>query len=41
MVARYPQLKLKGRTLQFQVEPELPESLVKELVLARVAEIGL
>jgi uncharacterized protein YdhG (YjbR/CyaY superfamily) len=41
MVAKYPQLKLKGRTLHFQPTPELPESLVKELVLARVAELGL
>jgi uncharacterized protein YdhG (YjbR/CyaY superfamily) len=42
MVAKYPDyLKLKGRTLHFQPKPELPESLVKELVLARVAEIGL
>ena len=41
MVAKYPQLKLKGGTLQFQAEPELPEGLIRELVLARVAEIGL
>jgi uncharacterized protein YdhG (YjbR/CyaY superfamily) len=41
MVAKYPQLKLKGRTLHFQPSPELPESLVKDLVLARVAELGL
>jgi uncharacterized protein YdhG (YjbR/CyaY superfamily) len=42
MVAKYPDyLTLKGRTLHFQPKPELPESLVKELVLARVAEIGL
>jgi uncharacterized protein YdhG (YjbR/CyaY superfamily) len=41
MVAKYPQLKLKGRTLHFQQSPELPEGLVRELVLARVAELGL
>ena len=41
MVAKYPQLKLKGRTLHFQPTPELPEALVKDLVLARVAELGL
>ena len=41
MVAKYPQLKLKGRTLHFQPTPDLPEVLVKELVLARVAELGL
>ena len=41
MVAKYPQLKLKGRTLHFQPNPELPEELVKELVLARVGELGL
>lgn len=41
MVAKYPQLKLKGRTLHFQPTPELPEALVRELVLARVAELGL
>jgi len=41
MVAKYPQLKLKGRTLHFQPTPELPEELVRELVLARVAELGL
>lgn len=42
MIAKYPEfLKLKGRTLHFQPIPELPENLVKELVLARVAEIGL
>jgi|688.fasta_scaffold405723_1 uncharacterized protein YdhG (YjbR/CyaY superfamily) len=40
MVAKYPQLKLKGRTLHFQPTPELPEELVRELVLARVAELG-
>ena len=41
MVAKYPQLKLKGRTLHFQPTPELPDELVRELVLARVAELGL
>ena len=41
MVAKYPQLKLKGRTLHFQPTPELPEALVKDLVQARVAELGL
>jgi uncharacterized protein YdhG (YjbR/CyaY superfamily) len=40
MVAKYPQLKLKGRTLHFQPTPALPESLVQELVLARAAEVG-
>jgi uncharacterized protein YdhG (YjbR/CyaY superfamily) len=40
MVAKYPQLKLKGRTLHFQPTPELPDELVRELVLARVAELG-
>lgn len=42
LVAKYPQhLKLKGRTLHFQPSPEIPKTLVEELVLARVAEIGL
>ena len=41
MVAKYPQVKLKGRTLHFQPTPELPEALVKDLVQARVAELGL
>ncbi len=42
LVARYPEyLKLKGRTLHFQPTPEIPEEMVRELVLARVAEIGL
>ena len=42
LVAKYPAfLKLKGRTLHFQPTPELPEELVKELVLARVGELGL
>lgn len=42
LVSNYPQfLKLKGRTLHFQPTPEIPESMVRELVLARVAEIGL
>ena len=42
LVAKYPEyLKLKGRTLHFQTTPELPESIVIELVQARVAEIGL
>ena len=41
MVSKYPQLKLKGRTLHFQPTPELPEALVKDLVQARVAELGL
>ena len=42
LVAKYPDyLKLKGRTLHFQPTPEIPESMVRELVLARVAEIGL
>lgn len=42
MIAKYPKyLKLKGRTLHFQPTPEIPEALVKELVLARVAEIGI
>ncbi len=41
MVAKYPQLKLKGRTLHFQPTPELPEALVRDLVQARVAELGL
>ena len=42
LVAKYPQyLKLKGRTLHFQPLPELPEKIVTELVLARVAELGL
>ena len=42
MVAKYPEfLKLKGRTLHFQPKPEIPESLVKELVLARVCELNL
>jgi uncharacterized protein YdhG (YjbR/CyaY superfamily) len=40
MVAKYPQLKLKGRTLHFQPTPALSESLVQELVLARAAEVG-
>ena len=42
LVAKYPEfLKLKGRTLHFQPQPELPESMIVELVQARVAEIGL
>jgi uncharacterized protein YdhG (YjbR/CyaY superfamily) len=42
LVAKYPDyLKLKGRTLHFQPTPEIPESMVRELVQARVAEIGL
>lgn len=42
LVAKYPAfLKLKGRTLHFQSTPELPEELVRELVLARVGELGL
>lgn len=41
MVAKFPQFKLKGRTLHFQPTPELPEALVKDLVQARVAELGL
>lgn len=42
LIAKYPKfLKLKGRTLHFQPTPEIPESMVRELVLARVAEIGL
>jgi uncharacterized protein YdhG (YjbR/CyaY superfamily) len=42
LVAKYPQfLRLKGRTLHFQPKPAIPESLVQELVLARVAELGL
>lgn len=42
LVAKYPMyLKLKGRTLHFQPTPEIPEELVRELVQARVAEIGL
>ncbi|MEY4397880.1 MAG: hypothetical protein RLZ53_456 [Actinomycetota bacterium] len=42
LVAKYPTyLKLKGRTLHFQPTPEIPEELVRELVQARVAEIGL
>ena len=42
LVAKYPEfLKLKGRTLHFQPTPELPAKIIEELVLARVAEIGL
>ena len=42
LIAKYPEfLKLKGRTLHFQPTPEIPEALVQELVLARVAELGL
>lgn len=42
LVAKYPEyLKLKGRTLHFQPQPEIPEDMVRELVQARVAEIGL
>ena len=42
LVSKYPEfLKLKGRTLHFQPKPELPEKIIEELVLARVAEIGL
>ena len=42
LVAKYPSyLKLKGRTLHFQTTPEIPEEIVRELVQARVAEIGL
>ena len=42
MVTKYPaNLKLKGRTLHFQPSPEIPESVVRELALARVAELGL
>jgi len=42
LVAKYPEyLKLKGRTLHFQPQPEIPEEMVRELVQARVAEIGL
>jgi uncharacterized protein YdhG (YjbR/CyaY superfamily) len=42
LVAKYPDyLKLKGRTLHFQPKPEIPESMVRELVLVRVAELGL
>ena len=42
LVAKYPQfLKVKGRTLHFQPKPEIPEKMVRELVLARVAELGL
>lgn len=42
LVAKYPNfLKLKGRTLHFQPTPQIPESMVQELVLARIAEIGL
>ena len=42
LVAKYPDyLKLKGRTLHFQPTPEIPEAMVRELVQARVAELGL
>jgi uncharacterized protein YdhG (YjbR/CyaY superfamily) len=42
LVAKYPAfLKLKGRTLHFQPKPDIPEQMVRELVLARVAELGL
>jgi uncharacterized protein YdhG (YjbR/CyaY superfamily) len=42
LVAKYPEyLKLKGRTLHFQPTPEIPEAMVRDLILARVAEIGL
>jgi len=42
LVAKYPEhLKIKGRTLHFQVTPQIPEKLVQELVLARVAELNL
>jgi uncharacterized protein YdhG (YjbR/CyaY superfamily) len=42
LIAKYPEfLKLKGRTLHFQPTPEIPKAMVEELVLARVAEIGL
>lgn len=42
LVAKYPEfLKLKGRTLHFQPTPPIPEELVRELVNARVSELGL
>lgn len=42
LIAKYPEfLKLKGRTLHFQPTPEIPKAMVEDLVLARVAEIGL
>lgn len=41
LVSKYPEfLKLKGRTLHFQPTPPIPEELVRELVTARVAELG-
>lgn len=42
LISKYPDfLKLKGRTLHFQPQPEIPKKLVEELVLARVSELGL
>jgi uncharacterized protein YdhG (YjbR/CyaY superfamily) len=40
LASKYPQwLKLKGTTLHFQPEPEIPEEVVREVVELRLANL--